>query len=399
MQAAAKTLHLFSASQINKWRECQRKWGWRYIAHVPDPAGPAAALGTEVDDTQLQPYLREGRPLDFTRESGYIAAPGLTYLPLPQSHGLQVQKHFVLGSPTSKDFGYQGYIDLWLPLGGLPEQYPGGVDETPPEHRYPVVCDFKTTSNFKYQKHARDLATDVQAQLYATWAMFETKARTIDLVWVYFATKKPYKAKRTHLRVVSDDVGDQFLAINSTAEEMWLARNTVTDPLELPPNTDACESYGGCPYRHLCNLSPSQHIDAKTAQHWAREEVSVSNTAGNGLSALARLRAAKAASAGTPVQERASDPPTPLVVVEAVGINPPESLLPPAPPVGVVANPPPSTLEEPGKKRGRPAGSKSAPKDPVGADVAAHTGLDEASRHQRIGALVIELASLLGIAS
>jgi hypothetical protein len=96
----------------------------------------------------------------------------------------------------------------------------------------------------------------------------------------------------------------------------------------------------------------------------------VSNTTG-GLGALARLRAMKA---GGPKLENIPEKYLTPEPVEAVGINPPESLLPPAPPVGAVANPPPSTLEEPAKpKRGRPAGSKNVAKDPVGADAAAFT--------------------------
>lgn len=51
-------LPVLSASQISTFRDCQRKWGFKYIAGLEDPAGPAAALGTETHDTQLGPYLR-----------------------------------------------------------------------------------------------------------------------------------------------------------------------------------------------------------------------------------------------------------------------------------------------------------------------------------------------------
>ncbi len=393
-------MDLLSASQIKVYRECQRKWGWKYIAGLPDPAGPAAALGTEVDDEQLQPYLRDGRTFDYSRASGSgdIAASGLAFLPRPQSLGLEVQKYFEMPSPTWVDgqhvgFGYRGYIDLWMPKGGMP-----GIEGGP------AVCDFKTTGNWKYAKTAEGLKTDVQAQLYATWAMWSTGARVIDLVWIYMATRGPRKAKRVHLRVLAADVAEQFSAINDTALEMYAARKSVTDPLELEPNVDMCEAYGGCPFRSKCNLSPSQFIDSQAAKH--RKETTMTT-----MSVLAALKAKRAAALGYELSPQQTDGQAAADKgVEAVGINPPEKDLPPAPPVGVVANPPPSVLEEPAKKRGRPAGSKNAPKDPVGADAAAYTGsppapdatvpaADEASRHQRIGALVIELASLLGIAS
>lgn len=350
--------------------------------------------------------MKDGRPLDFARESGHIAAAGLAFLPEPQSCGLEVQKHFEMPSPTWVDgehigFGYQGYLDLWLPTGGMPNI---GLPFDP------VVCDFKTTGNWKYAKTPEQLATDVQAQLYATWAMYTTKSEVVDLVWIYFATKGPRKAKRVHLRVHSDHVAEQFSAINDTAIEMYGVRQSCSDPLELPPTLSMCAAYGGCPYQANCNLSPSQKADVVLSAHWAkRAEVSMSNEPKVGL--LARLKAGKG-----------SAPPAPEAapVVAAVGINPPESLLPPAPPVGAVSNPPASTLAEPvadfaaqvaasgandaghvKAKRGRPAGSKNgaqAATDFIAAiESGTLTGLDEAIRHQRIGALVVELVSLLGV--
>jgi hypothetical protein len=439
-------VHLVSASQITKFRECERKWAWKYIAKLEEPSGPAAALGTEVDDTQLQPYLRDGRPLDFTRESGYIALPGLAFLPAPQSHALEVQKHFVMPSPTCVDdkhigFGYQGFIDLWLPKGGMPglecehedcRMYPdlgkacreaGGLP--------PVVCDFKTTGNWKYQKHPKDLETDVQAQLYAMWALWHTGSRVVDLVWVYFATRGKRVAKRSHLRVYAEHVAEQFTRINETALRMYEVRKTVTDPLELQPNPKMCDAYGGCPFRHKCNLSPEQTIDAQAAR-WVESNQMSNTTQATGTAALlSRLRAQKVGGAsGYELSDKQTDGqaaadagvaavsgrPLPENIPEkyALGINPPESKLPPAPPVGVVvahvstgngqsgptgqpvSNPPAAALKEPVKRGpGRPK------KDPLAADAAAFTeptATDEAQRHQRIGALVVELAALLGAA-
>ncbi len=408
-----------SASQISTYRdECKRKWGFKSIAKIPQEQHPSAILGTEVDNEQLQPYLRDGRGFDYTRDSGYIAASALAFLPRPQTFGLEVQKHFTFRSLLNRDeLAYQGYKDLWMPNGGmpLPEGYVSDAA---------AVCDFKTTGNLKWQKTPKQLETDVQAMMYATNAMVVTGARVVDLVWIYMQTKGTRKAKRSHLRVDGKHVLAQFRDIDAVGVEMAKARRDIESQgtdlealvMQLPPNPDACEGYGGCPYRSRCNLSPA----AFNTPLPELETIDMSDTA----TLLAELKAKRAAAKGlAPVVEAVGGKTgyelSPQQTdgqaaadkgVEAVGINPPEKDLPPAPPVGVVANPPPSTLEEPGKKRGRPAGSKNAPKDPVGADAAAYTGsppapdatvpaADEASRHQRIGALVIELASLLGIAS
>jgi hypothetical protein len=412
-------MDLVSASQINQWNDCERKWGWKYIAKIPQPDTFASALGTEVDDTQLQPYLRDDRPLDFSRPSGYIAAAGLAFLPKPKTMDLEVQKHFVIPSPTDARFGFQGYLDLWLPHGG-----PDAPPPPTPGLVIPNVRDFKTTGNWKYAKTPKQLETDVQAQLYATWAMWTTGARIVDLDWIYFATKGAYKSRRVHLRVTGDHVAEQFSKINDTAVVMYAARKSVTNPLELKANPSMCEAYGGCPYRDKCNLSPGEVVDAQAAQ-WARKvETSIMGdeaAAGGTMSLVARMNAQKAAAragaAGavqpppvSPATGQPAERPTTAAGIpvenlpawatadvdprraNAVGINPPESALPPAPPVGSVQAPP-SKLQpsidpnadvgqiaadrgvatvEPVKRRG-PGRPRKAPVDPLGADAALHT--------------------------
>ncbi len=381
-------MHLISASQITKFgipdengdpTGCERQWGWKYLTGLPDPSGPAAALGTECDDTQLQPYLRDATPIDFTRESGsgYIVAPGLAYLPKPKSPDIQLQKHFVIPSPTwagekHSGLAYQGYLDLWCPDGRQmpelafdPKQFgPSGTQALEDGTIPPVVVDFKTTGNWKYAKNVAALAVDVQAQLYATWAMYFTGARVVDLVWVYFATKGKRQSKRTHLRVRASHVAEQFNRMNETALRMHAIKESGLHPLDLIPNPSICEKYPGnpCPYVHKCNLSPGQIIDAKAAQHWARQETSdMSNAPISTAGLLSGLRARKAGTstpppAVTPVTTTAT---LPTVAPVPLGINPPESLLPPAPPVGSVQAPVVSTTAS------VPEATATAPATPV----------------------------------
>ncbi len=371
-----------SPSQVSVFRdECQRKWGFRSIAKIDAPQHASAALGSEVDEQQLQPYLRDGRPFELGRpsRSGEIAASALPFLPEPKSFGMELQKHFVFPSHTEKGLFYQGYKDLWLAKGGMPEIAYGN----------PTVTDFKTTSDLKWQKSAEVLKTDVQAMVYATNAMFVTGERVVDLVWIYMRTKGAPKAKRTHLQVTASHVVDQYGRINELGMEMAktraqveaLGKPLIEAVLELPPNPKACDGYGGCPYKHICNLSPAVFESSEM------EVIDMSNT----MELLAKMRAKKAGGA----------PASP--VVEALGINPPESLLPPAPAVGAVSITPaaalveaiatgnvvtgPVPVEEPSKvKRGRPAGKQA---------VSLVEQTDEAQRHQRIGALVVELLSLV----
>jgi hypothetical protein len=370
-------VQLISASQITTYRdECKRKWAWRSVAKVEQQElHPAAALGIEVDDEQLQPYLTSAKTFDYTRDSGYIAASALAFLPEPQLPGLEVQRHFVMPSPTWIDgpngrehigFGYQGYIDLWVPDSTA---MPGLLDEERDEVEgpvlpMPVVSDFKTTSNLRWQKSKATLSTDVQAMLYAMHALFVTRAPSVDLAWIYMQTKQARKARRTYLRVNAAHVAEQFQGINKIATEMLKVRrhlevlhkdDIMKAPLDLEPNPLSCDSYNGCPYRAHCNLSPDLNDEFPKELDMAN----VSNGAGGGV--MARLRAQRAAALGAPVP--ASTEPTPAPApMEVVGINPPEAKL-----VETAA-----TLEsaaqaavEPTapKKAGRPAGSKNKAKE------------------------------------
>ncbi len=369
---------LLSASQIDTYGACARKWAWRYIAGVETPQHPAAALGTEVDDEQLQPYLRDGREFTYAGDAGYIANALRPFLPQPKAPGLEVQKHFLMSAPGGAGFAFQGYLDLWLPDSVHVPDMPGGA---------PFVGDFKTTSDLKWAKSEKTLTKDVQWTLYAVHAMHSTGARTIDTAWLYSQTRGTRKAKRTYLRVIGSpgdargieakhivpvtDVVNRFLEITETGREMLRVRASGAGPLDLPPNPDACEAYGGCPHRDKCNLSPGQIIDAHAARAVARTTTEDTMST---MSILDQLRAKKAAQSGvapaampvipvaTPsvqVQPAPSPLPAPAPIAGVsysaeflalpkdaiVGINPPEKDLPAEP--AVVAAPAPA-------KRGRP---------------------------------------------
>ena len=395
---------LLSPSQITLYAPehggCNRKWAFRYIAGIETPQHPAAALGTDVDDNQLQPYLRDGRAFDYTRESGYVAASGLEYLPPPQSPGIELQKHIELPSPSwrTSAFGFQGYVDLWLPDSGLVPGFAPGS---------PCIVDFKTTSDVtKWSKSREQLLADPQYVLYVLWALWKTSAKQIATRWLYLQTKGKKRAKATDMLVGYGQVAEQFTKINATAVEMCGVRGSATGqdpqtfPLTLPPNPEACFSYGKpCPYVDKCNLGPGDIVAGFAAKSLSLVQLTTKPKDPNmTMAMLAALAAKKTNVAGAaavptaPVPAPAAAPPTPVVTppngglpawataatdpirrvapgeampdprsvqkaadaAPMVGINPPESTLPPAPPVG--------TAEVPKAKRGRPTAAAQAAK-------------------------------------
>lgn len=358
---------------FDKSTGCQRKWGFKYLERLPMPQHPSAALGTEVHDVQLNPWLMEGRGFDFTKKSGEIAQAMAPLLPKPKTPGVRVKRWFTISSPSG-GFGYQGELDLFAPdssvVPGLPSS--GLV----------LVGDFKTTGNFDWARTPEKLKTDVQAQLYALVIMIEDGVDELDLVWTTGRTRKPYRAQRAWLRVgasapegvervPTSHVVEQFQRIDAIGRELVTVKLAKPKVEELPPNPRMCDAYGGCPFRYRCNLSPPVHAEAIN-----REALLNSGT----NSFLDRLKKNQTptvtpAAASVPPPAPAPAPETPpawttapvdpLVGKGALGhgatgpapINPPEASLPPAPPVGAAAATAPA---EAPKRRGRPPKSEQA---------------------------------------
>lgn len=386
-------MHLLSASQVTLFQECPRKWAWKHVAKIQTPQHPSAALGDEVEKEQLVPYLRDGRPFDFSRESesGYIAASALEHLPQPKTPGLEFQKKFVIPSPTWVDgkhigFGFIGYKDFCHEDSQILPNMPAF------ESVIPVVGDFKITSNVKlYAKTETVLRTDVQANMYAFATMYETRVKAVDLYWVTMQTQGARRSKRAHLRVFQPDVAEQFLKINEVGKTIFNIRQQANGvdpqqyPLSLPKNLAMCEEFKGCPHKDRCCLTPAERAEAmalayerreawraRMAREGTEEEPVMSNVVG-GPDTLSLLAALKAKQDGGVVPPAALPTPAPPPVATAtttvviapdlppaLPINPPESALPPAPPVGVAAQ---SAEEAPKRGPGRPKGAKNVAKD------------------------------------
>jgi RecB family exonuclease len=229
-----------SASQIGTWNQCKRKWGYSYLDRIKTPSHPSAELGQRVHAV-LEAWLKDGVPFNLSTEEGQIASSGLQYLPLPGS--AEVEAGFVVQTETAK---YRGFIDARF------------------REELPVILDHKTTSDLRWAKTEEDLRKDVQATLYAAEAMLRTGSDAVELRWIYYTTRKPYKSRKVSLVVVKDEIEANFDAIDRTAAEMLTAYRDNRSGSELPASPTACGAYGGCPYLALkvCTLSPKDMLRA-----------------------------------------------------------------------------------------------------------------------------------------
>ena len=323
-----------SASQINTWRECKRKWAWSRLDGVEGERNVYAEKGVVIHE-MLEAWLKEAKPIDLdyvhtlsdetTFKPGPIAAAGLKHLPQPKTCGTE---RYI--SVQTEKVKYRGYIDF---------------DDK--NRSLPLVGDHKTTGDFKWAKTEDDLRKDPAATIYAAALIVEVEALTkkecneVELNWIYYRTKGRPKSEKVSVVLTKAEVTRNFDDLDATALEIIEARQNIKSALELEPNPKACDSYGGCPYRQNCNLSTMDRMKAIMAQESLAQKMEKRK-----MATLAERMAARKAAAGPstpPTKTAAEKPAAPAEATVAAGqINPPEGSTtrqetPPAPPTSTEA--------------------------------------------------------------
>ena len=157
-----------SPSQIDSFRTCERKWGWKTLEGI-DGQNKSAALGEAVH-ALLEDWLRDGTPIPDTFE-GKIAMAGIHLLPAPGV--AEVERKFRFQTPTAK---YTGKVDFHYrdPATGLW-----------------VIGDHKTTSGLGWAKTPDNLREDPQAMIYAHEAMLRHEVQEVELFWLCLLYTSP----------------------------------------------------------------------------------------------------------------------------------------------------------------------------------------------------------------
>lgn len=231
---------VISPSQLSTFDQCQRKWAWEKIAGFRSPPTPSQILGVRVHAV-FEAWLRYGTPPNRKTLEGRIALRGLPQLP-PPGVG-RVEEQFYL--TTRSGMHYTGIADWigWHPQIGA------------------VVIDHKTTSAMKWAKTVQELAYDVQALLYATFACISMQTDFVTLRWNYVQTNAK-AAQLVEIVLSLAQIVERFPIVEQRAAEMTAHRKNRTHPLRVLPNPLACGNFGGCPHQERCNLSPVEKMEA-----------------------------------------------------------------------------------------------------------------------------------------
>lgn len=289
-----------SASEIELFDLCPRKWAFVYIEDKRPPPNDSAALGSRVHAI-LEKWLKEGAAPDMLTLEGDIAASGLHLLPPPRTPTLVTEEQFRF---TSQRAWYTGFKDF---------RY---RDATGLLH----VGDHKTTKSFTWAKTLDEILCHSQALIYSVDEFFKNpNDDRISLDWIYYRTTGARKAEPRSQIVSKDTVAEMFFEhVDPVAGEITKLHHEVppgTSALEFAPNFSACEAFGGCAFLSICNPTPTQRMQATMTQA--------------GLSLTDKLKAMKNARPPSPIHPpEAFTPAVPVVPMAPQGV-----FVPPGPPV------------------------------------------------------------------
>ena len=225
---------ILSATEIDTFQTCRRKWAYQYLDSIKPPQSKAAEFGLEVHKF-LQNYLT-GYSIKYETPEGRVASPGLFYLPnnLPKENverAIFFKKHGLI---------FHGYIDFFEQVGS----------------QVWLIGDHKTCSNLSRVPSPTELKKNIQANIYAQWAFTEKVAESVQLKWVYYRTQSTPKAVCVEAELTQKEAEENFSHIAHIADNILSIVREKSPSSSQPKNLDACFKYGRCPFYAQCKRSP-----------------------------------------------------------------------------------------------------------------------------------------------
>ena len=267
-------MHKVSPSQISNFRDCPRKWWYASIAKIPYPQHPSAALGERVHKILEMSTAAKSRPGSTTTVSENT----------PQKEVLVAQAAwdaidaFLLQRTGRSLVDREAQIEeAWeLPQGSpLTLAARGRADLVLPD----FIVDWKTTSNLRWAKSAKELRSDPQVLMYS--AALDPDEPVRDFVHVYTQTRNSPAARVVHTPIDRFMREQGLIALDKHVAAMAGCASAGAAE-EVEPNTDACSRYGGCPFALRCMGRPKGvGIMSKSDPFAARRAVNVNPTQPN----------------------------------------------------------------------------------------------------------------------
>ena len=216
-----------SASQVQLFRDCPRKWYTTYVLGHFQPSTPSQELGTAIH-TVAENYLQHGIEPPESKP-GDIFKLGLPYLPAP---GTGVVEGSILME------------DGKVPVKGFVDFLYHADDGTP------IILDHKTTSSKRWMKAPHELALNIQMNTYARWCLTQhPDTERIILRHLYYGTRSKF-SELVEVSVKAESVYSIWNDIEATISQMIEAH--AKGEKEAVQRISSCSAYGGCPFQNRC---------------------------------------------------------------------------------------------------------------------------------------------------
>ena len=314
-----------SPSQVATYRDCPRKWAYRYIDKIKSPPKPEQQFGIEGHDRN-EKYLGPKREWVGDDDVGKTCQQGIKkdHLPTPADDLLIEQK---IEIPIFNGKAMMiGYIDCIKP----PRKKRGN-------DKFPIVHDWKFTKDLRWAMKPDELDDDPQAAVYSKAAlMVYEQCKEVVARWVYFCgrvnkksedgrPRTPRGVRAVEKKYTREQIEAMWGEVMKTSRQIIKTKQAFKEAKEVEPNQLHCDAYGGCPHREYCPLPDSVGLGARMEQydktHKSKTTLTQSaNTSSDGTSndgedtmsaddLLAQLRAKGAANeAASPPADKPAEP-------------------------------------------------------------------------------------------
>jgi hypothetical protein len=315
-----------SPSAVSTAEDCMHKWGLQRLDNVPRTENYQAERGTTVH-AQLEAWLKHGTA-PITKGMAKV----LEHFPAPGACETEGEFGFVFGRPD-REYVHKGRFDV---------------------RQVGVIQDLKTTGDLRWKKTEAQLRADLQANVYALSEMLRSNLDTVRCKWVYAQVPTPvrlddkgevdheaslrearnpdFEIKRvecTEATLTRAEVMRTLSLFVPLAERMMDAIENGKRAADLPKESSACESYGGCPYKKsgACEVPAGGGLLAILKQDKARDASKTASTTTTANTEKKMGLLGKFNNAAKPAETKAEE-----VVVQAAPAPTPASTPPPAAP-------------------------------------------------------------------
>ncbi len=300
-----------------------RKWWFKYVAHIPEPSGPAQQIGTQLHG-EIERFLKTGE-----NGLGKIALSGREHIDEVRNENVRLVEHRFDGELHAESIPLIGYIDVVLPTRAQ-------------------ILDWKTTSDIAaYAKTPAELQRSTQMVGYGKWFLGRYDFDAVILTHVYFQTRGASRSHKSSCIATDSVIETEWLNVERVVRSMVDVAKTPVEQVEGVHDRKCFR----CPYRSICP-TPASGTEMSLLDIFENFVPKPPLSAPPQGPVAPDTDPAPVVMQGPETPVNAPEPKNDIVVEKSNVVAPenPEPLEVPAP-------------NESKKTRGRPKGSKNTPKE------------------------------------